>query len=204
MLPWDGSVSPPCSFLIFNSRETEYVEEKKDFSHVLHQSLRINDSAGSSNLSYSQQTLLAQHKHTYKDLFLYVFPSVHLTYFPLAAVSKRPRWKTAMGINKAFFCQVSGWYSGYLLWGVDRGLWQWLVAGGLPMLLIHNAFLTPSLCEHLNSYPIASALSHRFKYNRFYIFIDKRLSFLWVPECIWGYLVAKFWAKCIALIKGHS
>lgn len=119
-------------------------------------------------------------------------------------MSKRPRWKTAMGINKAFFCQVSGWYSGYLLWGVNRGLWQWLVAGGLPMLLIQDAFLTPSLCEHLNSYPIASALSHRFKYNRFYIFIDKRLSFLWVPECIWGYLVAKFWVKCIALIKGHS
>lgn len=56
--------------------------------------------------------------NTYKGLFQY--SSTHSTSDKTAAVGpgeRRPRWKIAVGINKAIFCQVSGWHSGYLLWG---------------------------------------------------------------------------------------
>ena len=32
---------------------------------------------------------------------------------------KGPCWKITVGINKAIFCRVSGWRSGYLLWGAE-------------------------------------------------------------------------------------
>lgn len=71
-------------------------------------------------ISNSQSKLSA---NTYKGLFQCSFPDSAPDKTAVVAVGpgeKRPRWKITAEINKAIFCRVSGWRSGYLLWGGAR------------------------------------------------------------------------------------
>lgn len=68
-------------------------------------------------ISNSQNKLFA---NTYKGLFQCSFPDSAPDKTAVVAVGpgeKRPRWKITAEINKAIFCRVSGWRSGYLLRG---------------------------------------------------------------------------------------
>ncbi len=81
--------------------------------------------------------------------------SLHGTPAKTAAVGpgeKRPCWKTAVRINKAIFCRVSGWHSGYLLWGGEGQDRRWrMLVDILPCL--------PNLCLNTLIRLTASAMS---------------------------------------------
>lgn len=69
------------------------------------------------NISQVHNTMIRE------GLFHYSFP--RSTSDKTAAAGpgeKRPRWKITVEINKAIFRRVSGWRSGYLLWGGEDGL----------------------------------------------------------------------------------
>lgn len=66
-------------------------------------------------ISNSQYKVFA---NAYRGLFQCSFPdSAPDKTAAVGPGEKRPRWKITVEINKAIFCRVSGWRSGYLLWG---------------------------------------------------------------------------------------
>lgn len=117
--PWRlGGPWAPGPFPIFTSMGTEYLQKR--FPMCLNRVRGKNDSAGPATLPIPNQDLNTTHQLTHTHIPV-DFPLLYLCQnCCCGSWGETAPEKVAVGINKAIFCRVSGWHSGYIHGGEDR------------------------------------------------------------------------------------